>query len=146
MSTDTQLSLKWTVSRARDTYGYNVVTLTDAATGKRHRRSGGGYDMTGAVLGSWLQDAYQDELVALADACGSSTEFPGQVAGWYGMYRWRADGPVALNGACGVASMQAIAEGIGVRLTRTYTPTGNNHSAMTGWVVSTGARGEGDQS
>lgn len=46
------LIITHTKSRARDTYGYNVITLWD---GKDHFKAcGGGYDMIGTVLGDWL--------------------------------------------------------------------------------------------
>lgn len=48
------LALKWTVSRARDTHGYNVVTLTDTSTDRSFRAIGGGYDMEGTVFAEWL--------------------------------------------------------------------------------------------
>lgn len=134
MST-TYLSLKWTTSRAHDTYGYNVVTLTDQRTGKRYRAMGGGYDMVGTVLGSWLQDTHQTELRAIADAHGPSTEHRGQIADHYGMYRWEQDGPVTLDGACGLDSMTRIAREIGVSMERTYKPTGHNRGETTGWFI-----------
>ena len=30
------------ISRARDTYGYNIVSITNAQTGKRYSTNGGG--------------------------------------------------------------------------------------------------------
>ena len=56
------LSFKWTVSRGRDTYGYNVVTLK--ADGKKVAQcNGGGYDMTGTCLGNWVANHFKDELL-----------------------------------------------------------------------------------
>ncbi len=58
------LEFAWTVSRGRDTYGYNVVTLR--ADGRKVARcNGGGYDMQGTCLGSFLESAYADRLRAL---------------------------------------------------------------------------------
>lgn len=65
--TDTVL-FTYGVSRGRDTYGYNIVTLA-SNTGKRFRAMGGGYDMHGQVLGDYVQfNASPDRLRAVADA------------------------------------------------------------------------------
>ena len=56
------------VSRGRDTYGYNMVTLS-SDTGKRFRVMGGGYDMHGQVMGEYVQFIESpDRLRAVADA------------------------------------------------------------------------------
>ena len=65
------LTIKWTVSRARDTYGFNVCTLTDTR-GRKARCNGGGYDMTGTVVGDYLGAWYQDELLAIKDRAAST--------------------------------------------------------------------------
>jgi hypothetical protein len=55
------LMFKWTVSRARDTYGYNVCTLY--VDGKKVAQcDGGGYDMEGTVLGLWVAKRFPDQL------------------------------------------------------------------------------------
>ena len=65
--TDTIL-FSYGVSRARDTYGYNIVTLS-SNTGKKFRAMGGGYDMHGQVMGEYVQfNASPDRLRAVADA------------------------------------------------------------------------------
>ena len=57
------------VSRGRDTYGYNIVTLTSSAQGKKFRCMGGGYDMHGQVLGEYVQYcAAQEQLRAAVSA------------------------------------------------------------------------------
>ena len=131
----TYLGIRWSISRGRETYGYNIVTLTDETTGKRFRAMGGGYDMVGTVFGHWLAATYPTELAAIADRQGPSTEHRGQVADRYGMYRWEPAGPVTLDGACGLESMQRIARELGVELERTYKRTGPNRGETTGWVV-----------
>ena len=56
-------------SRGRDTYGYNIVTLTSSAQGKKFRCMGGGYDMHGQVLGEYVQYcATQEQLRAAVSA------------------------------------------------------------------------------
>ena len=66
--TDTVL-FTYGVSRGRDTYGYNIVTLTSSAQGKKFRCMGGGYDMHGQVLGEYVQYcATQEQLRAAVSA------------------------------------------------------------------------------
>lgn len=61
------LEFKWTVSRGRDTYGYNICTLY--ADGTRVARcNGGGYDMEGTVLGSFIARNFRDRLLRLPGA------------------------------------------------------------------------------
>lgn len=58
------LEFKWTVSRGRDTYGYNICTLY--ADGTRVARcNGGGYDMQGTNLGNYIASHYAERLLAL---------------------------------------------------------------------------------
>ena len=60
-----RLHFRWTIGRARDTYGYNVCTLlVDDA--KVAACNGGGYDMKGTCFGSWIADAFPDRLRKLA--------------------------------------------------------------------------------
>lgn len=58
------LKFKWTVSRAKDTYGYNVCTLY-VDNEKVSRCNGGGYDMQGTCLGDYIADAFRHELLKL---------------------------------------------------------------------------------
>jgi hypothetical protein len=134
------LQLKWTVSRARDTYGYNIVTLTDSDTGKKYRATGGGYDMTGTVFSEWLQDVYQDELRAIADQAHETYEADSTTtrneSGYYGMRAIKRVKPnetirVTLDGGCGLESMRRIAEAIGLKVRATIDRKGN----ATGFVL-----------
>lgn len=113
------LRLKWSTSRGRDTYGWNIVTLTDETTGKRFRANGGGYDMVGTVFGEWLANTAKPGAIADLE------ELP------YGAFR-RADGSsVYLDGACGLDQMVRLARIIGADVTRTHDRKGNT----TGWLV-----------
>lgn len=58
------LEFKWTVSRGRDTYGYNICSLFVDGV-KRAACNGGGYDMEGTSLGNWMQKEFKEELLAL---------------------------------------------------------------------------------
>lgn len=61
------LELRYTVSRGRDTYGYNICTLY--VNGERVSAcNGGGYDMQGTSLGNWIASAYADRLLRLKSA------------------------------------------------------------------------------
>ncbi len=61
------LEFKWTVSRGRDSYGYNICTLrVDGA--KVSACNGGGYDMKGTSFGNWLARAFTPELLKLKSA------------------------------------------------------------------------------
>jgi len=60
------LKFKWTVSRARDTYGYNICSLY--VNGKKVSGcNGGGYDMKGTALGAWVEMRFKDELLKLKE-------------------------------------------------------------------------------
>jgi len=53
---------KWSVSRAARTYGYNICSLW--VDGKKMAScNGGGYDMEGTALASWLEQAWRHQLV-----------------------------------------------------------------------------------
>lgn len=112
------LRIKWSTSRGRDTYGWNICTLTDETTGKRFRTTGGGYDMVGTVFGEWLANTVRPGAIADLE------ELP------YGAFR-RPDGSVYVDGACGLSCMTRLAEAIGAEITRTHDRKGNT----TGWLV-----------
>lgn len=58
------LEFKWTVSRGRDSYGYNICTLRVDGQ-KVSSCNGGGYDMKGTSLGDWVARAFTAELLKL---------------------------------------------------------------------------------
>ena len=130
------LSVKWTISKARDTYGYNVVTLRDKS-GHKYVANGGGYDMTGTVFAAWLQENHQDELLDEHNSAhviyvdGHRTENP---SGHYGMTAYNdSEGKalhVYLDGACGLESIRRIAEAIGVSVRSTHDRKGNTTGFM----------------
>lgn len=137
----TALVLKWTTSRGVETYGWNVCTVRDFNTGKAYRCKGGGYDMTGTVLGEWLEATYPARIAALAPRCAST--YDGNGNGYqlnpggdlYGATAFH-DGRVILDGAAGVESMLKVAAAAGLKLTRTYVERGRNRGETTGWIVS----------
>lgn len=120
------LSISWSVSRGRDTYGYNICRLDDRNNGKRYRTCGGGYDMVGTVFGAWLQDVYQERLQEFCDFhkddlidCCYSVGGYFRLPNLYGLtLKVEAGGKtkVTLDGACGIESMRRIAEAIGLEV------------------------------
>jgi hypothetical protein len=121
------------VSRGRDTYGYNIVSLQDAETGKRYRCNGGGYDMVGTVVGEWLQTRFQDRLQGIKERAHVTYDFSQSPRlrtenkdGLYGLANLiniqkpnKKTGDVdrlALDGACGINSMMRVAREIGVHI------------------------------
>jgi hypothetical protein len=127
------LKLSWSVSRGRDTYGYNICRL-DSRSGRRYRCSGGGYDMTGTVFGEWLMTEHQEELKALVKDLpkvpyGSTSWL--QIAedinpSFYGLTIRPDDGFVSLHGACGIECMRRIARALGLSVTSDCNKKGNS--------------------
>lgn len=119
------LSISWSVSRGRDTYGYNICRLDSHNSGRRYKCMGGGYDMIGTVFGDWLECEYQDELRAHVaglplEECGYSVAGYKRVKEeinpkYYGL-TVKPDGHVSLDGACGISSMQQIARALGFNI------------------------------
>lgn len=125
------LSLKHSISKARDTYGYNIVTLTDTTTCKKYRTKGGGYDMIGTVFANWLKDNYSDELMDLCVTgyCGATRnnetrEYKRNVNGFYGITAYIDNKENVLsygiNGACGLDGIVRIAKHIGLIIESVY--------------------------
>ena len=116
-----KLTLSWSTSKGRDTYGYNICRLDDRNNGKRFRCMGGGYDMIGTVFGDWLETYYQNELEKLYE-----TKFSGMR---------KLKHKVSLDGACGIESMIKIAEAIGLEIERDYIAKGRRRGETIGWFV-----------
>lgn len=114
------LVISWSVSRGRDTYGYNICRLDDRKTGKRYRTCGGGYDMIGTVFGDWLADLHQEKLQALfknnpSEDCGYTVPGYRKIPSLYGL-TLSPKGIAFCDGACGISSMIKIAEAIGLEV------------------------------
>lgn len=135
------LAISWAVSRGVDTYGYNICRLDSSTSGKRYRTCGGGYDMIGTVIGQYLQAEHCEAIMSLVKrlmsdpdkfedagySVGGFVKFPDL----YGMVYNTRTGNVSLDGACGVSSMQAIGEAIGISWQR----LGNRKGQTTGYVI-----------
>lgn len=147
MSTTT-ITLTWSISKARDTDGYNVLTLREEGK-KICGCNGGGYDMVGAVLGNYLAYKYPEKLRALTTAYTGlcfydPTYDPGQAHSEHGgtiaeaeaagkslgleryQAAYAAASPTAtarhtqpsIDGAYGQAAVMTIAEAIGIAFRR----------------------------
>lgn len=112
MNKEHNLIIKHSVSKGRNTYGYNLVTLRDGKS--RYSTCGGGYDMIGTVFGDWLYSCYKERLKALKPCIYSDSEFE---ENYYGLIAFE-DNPEEfyLDGGCGLSSMLEIAEKIGLRV------------------------------
>lgn len=105
------LEIKWSVSKARDTYGYNICTIRDGNT--KYKTCGGGYDMIGKAFGEWLQVNYMDKIIATLKpyVYGNGENLQGE---HYGFFYHFDTKKYWLDGACGLSSMQKIAKDIGL--------------------------------
>jgi hypothetical protein len=114
------LVFKWTVSRGRDTYGYNICSLW--VDGRKVAScGGGGYDMKGTCFGDYIEANYQDRLQKLNANYGSGDN----TKGFYGLVilkegkrlnRYKKGATIRLDGACGFDNIRRIAEKIGLKL------------------------------
>lgn len=136
-----KLTLSWSTSKGRDTYGHNICRLDDRNNGQRFRTIGGGYDMTGTVFGQWLETYYQKELMMVSQQAHSvynqQKEWvtSGRADSLYGMTYRVKDGRISLDGACGIDSMIRIAEAIGLEVERDYIAKGRRRGETVGWFV-----------
>ena len=109
------VQIKHSISRGRDTYGYNIVTAV--CNGKSYRTLGGGYDMIGTVLGDWFETEYQDDLTALVTTLQlehyvGTTKRPANA--FYGLFV-RDDNSVYIDGACGISCVLDIIRACGYK-------------------------------
>ena len=96
------LNYKWTTSRGRDTYGYNICTLRVYGEAVA-RCCGGGYDMEGSCLGEFVTAIFKPELIELAkQAVHGHGYSDGREYGCYGLISWSDDpAHVYIDGGCG---------------------------------------------
>jgi hypothetical protein len=114
------LTIKVGTSKAADNYGYTRVTVSDTLTGRKFTTVGGGYDMTGSVLGEWMEAHMQDRLDALQPGAKTVGDWPRPL---YGInYKGTKSGSgyeytrASVDGACGQDSMQDIALACGIEV------------------------------
>jgi len=115
------LIFKWTVSRRRDTYGYNICSLYIDGE-KVASCNGGGYDMKGTVLGIWMKFEFSNLIKGLKCNYGSGDE----TKGFYGLRFYDLNnksineyvegGKFYLDGECGFESMVRILNAVGYEI------------------------------
>lgn len=125
-----QMDFKFTTSRGKNTYGYNICTLWVDDT-KVGTCTGGGYDMKGTSFSQWLETKYQDRLLALFKSDIESINDSDYIQyknekkvlrkecnSFYGaiIVREKDTFKIVLDGACGFSSMDNIARAIGINL------------------------------
>jgi hypothetical protein len=110
------LNLKWTISKARNTYGYNVLTLTDISSKKRYKTWGGGYDMHGAALGEYIQETFQQELREMFDVSRERDTC-------YGIFIRK--NKVLIDGYCGFETVADIAKLINIHVSKVTNKQGH---------------------
>lgn len=110
------LQTRWSVSRGRDTYGYNICSLY--VDGKKVAScNGGGYDMEGTVIGDWLMFAFQDRLLKYCRENFPEGKTSGQPFSGVSYYTVESHGKesVHCDGAAGKNAMENIASAIGIK-------------------------------
>ena len=133
---------KYTTSRGRDSYGYNICSLWVDGE-KKASTCGGGYDMKGTALGNWISRKFQKELLTFnksfyglkfynpnwqpSTECleeekkDELTKLTG-LARYQDFYKQSSNLPTekhthaTLDGACGFECMTAILKNIGYSL------------------------------
>jgi len=68
MNTYKTLEFRFSESRGKGTWGYNICSLYVDGR-KVSSCKGGGYDMQGESLGDWVAREYADRLLTLKDSC-----------------------------------------------------------------------------
>lgn len=126
MKNTKSLSVKWTSSKAQDTYGYNICTVINDGNGERFKCLGGGYDMLGTSLANFIQKEYQTELMQNSDKAYYLNGYPENIMsvekqGFYGMTFNKLKNSITLDGACGISSIERlINEVLGLTLERVH--------------------------
>ena len=136
------LKFKYTTSKGRDTYNYNICSLWVDGE-KQSSTCGGGYDMKGKALGNWIARKFQNELLEFKEEfyglkfydpnwqpsteClekekkDELTKLTG-LARYQDFYKQSSNLPTekhthaTLDGACGFGCMTAILKNIGYSL------------------------------
>ena len=108
------LQFRWIISKARDTYGYNICSLYVDGE-KVSSCNGGGYDMAGTTLGDYLTKTYQQRLKMLY----VENRFLGvNKKNYHGMFKDETTDSIYLDGGCGITQIKNIAEDIGLSIER----------------------------
>jgi hypothetical protein len=142
------IKIRWGTSRGRDTWGYTTCSLFENGT-RMAACNGGGYDMQGTVLGSWIARRFAAQLRKLtkefygltfhdpnynpgkAVVEGETVEQREKDGKSVGLERYQAFYSASsklptekhtipcLDGACGWSCMEKVLEAIGGKIQRT---------------------------
>lgn len=104
-------TIKYSESRGRDTYGWNICTLREYGQ-KIARCNGGGYDMAGTVFAEWVKVHFAAELEKLAADDFFALDFFDPIAKKHRKH-FRSGYKICLDGGCGFASIERVLEKIG---------------------------------
>ena len=128
---NSNIEIRWTVSCAKSTYGYNICSLWEAGK-KVASCKGGGFDMPGTVLGNWLKLNYASRIEKLyapkffglifvkkrnnrdCDCVDASNEYK------Y-LKKYSNGCRISLDGSCGWSNMEKVAGAIGLTIKQDYT-------------------------
>jgi hypothetical protein len=108
------LNFKWTISKARNTYGYNICTLKDSRGNKISSTCGGGYDMKGTCLGDFINTYFYDEIRKLNSADFYGLKHYGKK--YRRLKHASKHGKSYVDGGCGFSTMESILNKIGFKL------------------------------
>jgi hypothetical protein len=113
MNQEKYLIVKRSISRGRNTNGYNIVTIWDG--NERYSCSGGGYDLLGTSFGYWLWANYKESIQKSLRPLRWGDQGRGEDQ-LYGYVAVSNTEPGYLDGGCGLECMIQIAERIGLRV------------------------------
>jgi len=109
MNTYKTLEFRFSESRGRGTWGYNICSLLVDGR-KVSSCKGGGYDMQGESLGDWVAREYADRLMRLKNSCFYGLTFHGNSAS--SKFPTRLHRRPLIHGACGLESVRRIMQAI----------------------------------
>jgi len=110
-----KLKFKWTTSKGRFTYGWNICNLY--VDGKKVGSvNGGNYDMKGSVFGTWVQSQFKDDLINL-DKEYNALKFLNKGRCASSKFHTDVFYSPSIDGACGFESVSRIVEDLGYKVT-----------------------------
>lgn len=110
------IEFRWSISRGRDTYGYNICSLWLNGAEKVASTCGGGYDMKGTVLGAFIREYFPEQLKKMdAGKHYGLTFWNPNGKGVRGRYlkHYKEGCEFYLDGACGFREMEHFLREIG---------------------------------
>ena len=110
-----KLKFKWTTSKGRFTYGWNICSLY--VDGKKIGSvNGANYDMKGSVFGTWVQSQFKDDLINL-DKEYNALKFLNKGRCASSKFHTDVFYSPSIDGACGFESVSRIVEDLGYKVT-----------------------------